>query len=355
MPETSSASAEAVDSTARSSDHGPEIRKDWPPRRPTSPPGRSYRRPSNSPAPTATVNPPSTNPSPTATSVSPEPTKTTPSEDPTQSPPTNNETTPPPPATDDPTTEPTTPPPSDIDGYPSDETTGVPPGVTLKPSGSLTITKDNTVIDALDIKGTVKVQANNVTIKRSRIFSTGRYAIDIESGYRNLVVEDTEIDGNNATATIAILRGEYTLRRVNIHSVYDGPRIEGHNVVIEDSYIHHLTRVPDGHHDTIQIRSGTNIVIRGNNLQAYNPSTNDPMNAAIQFGSLLAPIDDVVVENNLMNGGNMTINAGKLEGGSVIFRNNEFGRDFRYGVVSTGPGLVWESSNVYHDTGESVR
>ncbi len=252
-----------------------------------------------------------------------------------------------------PTPEPDEPDDNYTEGFPDENTTGVPDGVDLEPSGSITVTKDNTVIDAVHVEGTIKVEAHNVTIKRSKITSTGKYAIHVEPGYKNLVVEDTEIDGNG-TSKIAILFREYTLRRVNIHNFFDGIRIEGDNVLIEDSYVHHLYRVEGGHHDTIQMRQGSNVVIRNNNLQPYNPDTDDPMNAAIQFGSLLGPIDDVLVEGNLMNGGNVTVNAGKLGGGSVVFRDNRFGRDYRYGVLSRGPGLVWESSNVYDDTSKSA-
>jgi len=251
----------------------------------------------------------------------------------------------------------TTPRPGPVfEGYPDDRSTGVPEGTQLTPSSSLTITKDGTTVDSLHIKGTVTVRANNVTIKRSLIDNTGLYPIQIDSGYRNLVIEDVEIDGNGngeaGRASTAILRGDYTLRRVDIHSVIDGPRIEGDNVVIEDSYVHDLSRIPGGHHDTIQIRKGSNIVIRHNTLLAYNAQTGDEMNAAIQIGSLTGPLDNLLVDGNMMNGGNYTVNAGKASGSPIYFRNNVFGRDFRYGVLSDGPGVNWDSSNVWLDNGQ---
>jgi hypothetical protein len=144
---------------------------------------------------------------------------------------------------------------------------------------------------------------------------------------------------------VAILRGEYTLRRVNIHDVRDGPRIEGNNVRIEDSYIHHLTRVPDGHHDAIQVRKGVNIDIVGNTLEAWNASTGDPMNAAIQIGSLTGTLDDMLVEANYMDGGNYTVNAQKSSG-NVVFRSNVFGPNARYGPYSDGPGVSFDASNI---------
>lgn len=268
-------------------------------------------------------------------------TKASPTEEPSPTETPSESTTPSPTATNDPVET----------KFPNADTTGVPEGTNLKPSRSLTVTEDGAVLDALEIAGTVKVEADNVTIRNSRIISSGRYAIEVGSNAKNLVVEDSEIDGNG-TATIAILRGEYTLRRVNIHDVQDGPRIEGDNVLIEDSYIHDLHRIDGGHHDTLQIRQASSVIIRGNNFQAYKADTSDPMNAAIQFGSALGPIEDVLIEGNLLNGGNYTINASKLTGDPVTIRDNRFGTDYRYGVLSSGPGLAWAKSNIYHESGE---
>jgi hypothetical protein len=245
---------------------------------------------------------------------------------------------------------PTTPP---SGGFPNAANTGVRPGVQLQPSGSLNVTRDGQVVQNLHVTGTVTINANDVTLRNVLIDNTGTYPIRITSG-RNLVVEDSEIDGNGS-ASVAILPGSYTLRRVDIHDVRDGPRIEGNDVLIEDSHIHDLHRIEGGHHDAIQIRNGVGVVIRRNNLQAYNATTRDPMNAAIQIGSLNGPLRGLVVDGNLMNGGNYTVNAGKSSADPSYWRNNRFGRNFRYGVLTGGPGVVWESTNVDDDTGRPVR
>lgn len=284
------------------------------------------------------------------------PSGTTPTTDPSGSaPPTTR-----PPGSSVPPTPPTTRPPGSGSGpgagFPDASTTGVPAGSALRPSGSVTVTDDGAVLENLHITGTVRVNASDVTIRNSLIDNTGRYPIQIGAGARNLLVEDSTIDGNGQ-ASVAILAGEYTLRRVDVFAVQDGPRIGGDNVVIEDSWIHHLHRVPGGHHDAIQVHPrGTNIVIRHNRIEAYNPDTGDPMNAAIQIGSLSAgPMIGLVVEDNYMNGGNYTVNSVKSSNHPSRYRRNHFGRDFRYGVLSSGPGVQWEGTNVFHDTGEPAR
>ncbi|MGH3451210.1 MAG: hypothetical protein ACRDQW_10885 [Haloechinothrix sp.] len=256
-------------------------------------------------------------------------------------------------ATATPTTSPTSTSAPTASGFPNATNTGVPTGTSLTATGSLTVTRDGTVIDAKLVRGTIKVQADNVTIRRTKIENDGNYPIQLDPTNRGLLIEDTEIDGNGI-AGIAVLQSHYTLRRVNIHDVIDGPRIVGDNVLIEDTYIHHLSRRRDSHNDSIQIRGGTNIVIRHNNLQAYRAETDDPMNAAIQTGSLVMPLKGVLIERNLMNGGNYTINAGGPSVENWVARYNRFGRDCRYGVVQGLDSHDTWIGNVWHDTGETI-
>ncbi len=220
--------------------------------------------------------------------------------------------------------------------------TPAPRSTNLAASGSKTITQNGAVVENLRINGTLTIQANDVTIRNVFIENTDTYPIRATEA-SNLLVEDTEIDGNGE-GNVAVYGGSYTLRRVDIHDTLDGPRIEGDNVLIENSFIHDLHRVPDGHHDIIQIRNGNNIQIRNNTLTAFNARTNDPMNAAIQIGGLNGPLSGLVVENNYMDGGNYTVNAAKNGASLAIFRNNTLGDNARYGPLSSGGALRWEAN-----------
>jgi hypothetical protein len=84
-------------------------------------------------------------------------------------------------------------------GYPDATNTGVPAGTTLTPSASKTITTNGTVINALEITGTVTVAADNVTIKNSKITATkggsGTYAVILNNGADNFTIEHTEVTG----------------------------------------------------------------------------------------------------------------------------------------------------------------
>lgn len=243
-----------------------------------------------------------------------------------------------------------------LSDFPDASSTGVPDGVRLQPSDSLTIEEDGAVVEGLDIRGTINVRADDVTIRNSRITSSGG-PITIRVRGSNLLVEDVEIDGNGR-ANPVIAFNDYTLRRVHIHNVQEGPRIAGGKVTIEDSFIERLVDLDDNHTDVIQVVSGRDIVIRNNNLQAYNPDVDTFGNAAFMFGEEDGPVRDCLVEGNLINGGNYSINGGGggQDGAACTFRGNAFQRDTRYGAqANLGPNVVWESSNVWLDSGEPVR
>lgn len=242
-----------------------------------------------------------------------------------------------------------------LEDFPDETTTGVPDGVELESSESLTITEDGTVIDGLEITGTVTVQADDVVIRNTRILNTSYYPIRVDGG-SNLVVEDTEIDGQGRGAA-AVAFSKYTLRRVHIHNIREGPRA-GSDVTIEDSYIHHLVQREDDHVDAVQSVGGSNIVLRGNHLDVSHAEEDTLGNAAFMFGEEDGELTDCLVEGNYLNGGNYTVNGGGggTEGAGCTFTGNAFGLDHRYGAVANlGSNVDWDDSNVWIETDNPVR
>nr|MDT0657778.1 hypothetical protein [Micromonospora sp. DSM 115978] len=264
---------------------------------------------------------------------------------------------------DDPVTEPAGAQPADEvgtaavpSGFPGPNNTGVPAGTTLRPSGSITVTTNGQVLDSLDINGCVLVSAANVVIRKTRIRCGVTYGIRTLNA-RNLLVEDSEVDGMGRIQ-VAVCCGDYTLRRVEITNAIDGPRL-GTNTVVENSWIHHLKRLPGSHNDTLQTTGASNIVVRGNTLEPYNPATRDPMNACLMIGSTTGPIvSNLLFERNYCNGGNYSIGIRTdLNGSGIRIRNNVYGRNHRYGVVArlTHAGLTWDRpTNVYADSLQPV-
>lgn len=238
--------------------------------------------------------------------------------------------------------------------FPDASSTGVPAGVELTASGGLDIGRAGTVVDGLDIDGCVDVRADNVTIRNSRIrCARPTTAVRLFDDHHGLLIEDVEIDGNGIVST-AVGFSDYTLLRVDIHDVIDGPRL-GDNTVMQDCYVHDLVRAEGSHNDAVQVTGGSGIVIRHNTLDAYSIETGDYFNSAIMVGSSSAPVDGLLIEDNYLNGGNYTVNFHpNLHANGVVGRNNVFGPDHRYGPLARGegPGIQWTGQPFGDPTGD---
>ncbi|MBO4209087.1 hypothetical protein [Micromonospora echinofusca] len=248
-------------------------------------------------------------------------------------------------------------PPTPITAWPGPDNTGVPPGTALRRSGSLALRIDGQVITNLDIYGCVSVHARNVTIRKSRInCASTAYSVRTYGSVVNLVLEDVEINGLGRNAA-AVCCGNYTLRRVDIHNVIDGPRMGSRSTIV-DSWVHDLVRVDRSHNDTLQTTGGSDITIRHNRLEPYNPSTEDPFNACLMIGSTTTPVRNLLFAGNYCNGGNWSIGVrADLVASNIVIRENAFGRNYRYGVIARPDqaGILWDrATNVWFDNGEPV-
>jgi hypothetical protein len=245
-------------------------------------------------------------------------------------------------------------------GFPGPATTGVPDGVVLTPSKKLRITRDGTTLDGLDIQGCLTVDADDVTITRSRIrCHHNKAVIALVDGHRGLTVSDSELDGT-ARASISTSGPGLTLLRNDLHSSIDGPRVAS-DTVIEGNWVHDLTRRGDSHNDALQTLGAKNVVIRGNSLQAYDFQDQDPHNAAL----MISPdnggrVQDLLVEGNYLDGGNVTVNVSEAQDAvyrDVVLRDNVVGPHSRFGKAFQGgdhPGVLWES-NTWQATGLPAR
>lgn len=221
------------------------------------------------------------------------------------------------------------------DGYPGPQNTGVPLGTALTDSGPVTADRDGQVVENLNITGCLSIKASNVVVRNVKLTCGGKQrAIVIEGSRKGIVIEDSEIDGAGTTE-VAIGWGGYTLRRVNVHDVQDGPRLGG-GVTVEDSWIHDMVRKDDFHSDALQANGGTGIVVRHNTLMPTETSTGDVLNSAIQLGAEAdsGTLSDVTIEDNYLDGGNYTINVRSDAGISgIVLHDNVFGTSARYGPL----------------------
>jgi hypothetical protein len=217
-----------------------------------------------------------------------------------------------------------------VSGKPGPSNTGIPNGVTLTPATGLTVTTPNQVLDGLDIRGGVRIDAPGVQIRNSRITGDDYNGILVESG--SVTVTDTEISGFEN----AISGDGWTAMRVNIHSVTgDGVKL-GSDVTLQSSWIHDLTPGPGAHADGAQMQDGvTNLVVAGNAIEV-----SDADNSALFLSPDLGPSTDgpVTVTGNWLDGGGFTLFCVEGDGGAYTVRNiaitnNRFGSSWGYGPV----------------------
>ncbi|WP_146006731.1 right-handed parallel beta-helix repeat-containing protein, partial [Bradyrhizobium forestalis] len=222
-----------------------------------------------------------------------------------------------------------------IAGFPDANSTGLPDGVILTPSGDVTVTQPGTVIDALDVKGTISVLADNVTIQNSRITSSDWTGIWIKDGITGTVVKDSEIlnVGSSPDGANGIV-GSGTFLRNDIHDVENGIIVTGSSLV-QDNYIHDMnapdvrlgTSLGGPHYDGIEINGGvSDVVIRHNTVINENGFV-----SAVMINNDFGPVSNIQVDGNYLAGGGYTLysdgsfsSTDKISG--VSFTNNELGQ-----------------------------
>jgi hypothetical protein len=225
------------------------------------------------------------------------------------------------------------------------------------------VTKDGTVIDGLDVRGDITVEADNVTIRNTRVRGQDDYwGILQRAGHSGLRVEESEIFGNGRVRTqFGILnQGKLlTVRRVDIHTISNG--IATDQGLIEDSYLHDPKYYPEDHTDMIMSMGtrapGTQLVIRHNTVI----NTLDQTGAIALFQDF-GVVRDVTVEGNLLAGGGWSLYAGAGSKGTSsnikvidnVFSRMVWPKGGYAGPVAywdaDGPGNVWRG-NTWKDGG----
>lgn len=238
--------------------------------------------------------------------------------------------------------------------FPGAGDTGVPPGVVLKASGSLVLGSAGQVVDGLDISGDIRVNASNVTIKNSRIRSTGSFAIRIKSGLTGVVVQDVDIigSGQSGTSNSNGVWGPGNVYRADI-SGFENPLVPESNSVLQDNYVHDLNAPGAPHYDGVQIDGGvSNVLIRHNTIIVDHGTV-----SAVMIDNYFGSISNIAVDNNRLVGGGFTVysddsfNSNPISG--VSFTNNRMGRgQFGYAFIGKAKPVV--SGNVDDKTGAPI-
>jgi hypothetical protein len=251
-------------------------------------------------------------------------------------------------------------------GFPDPTNTGVAPGTPLTPaSGVVTLNQAGQVYENKLLTGSIIVTAPNVTIRNVRLVVTDPYyGVSVKNGNNwddagaNLVLDHVEINLNGKPNIKGIAFNGFTLRNVFFHNGADCSHF-GQNVVIESSLCvlgpdANGDGQPDGggfcngpdHYDGFQSDGGRNITLRHNTIR--NPCG---QTAAILMSTNTAPIDNVVIDNNLMSGGGYTVYCGTGSGGVAThetYTNNVISREFFPKGGYWGPTTECDKVDVSH-------
>ena len=242
--------------------------------------------------------------------------------------------------------------------WPDCTDTGVPAGQTLTsvtspgPSGDgistvTNITKDGTVIDGVDLTGSIDVWANNVTIENSRINADSWWGINLRAGYQNLKILHCTIVGlpgkgpdNGAEDYGVSSSGGYVeVGWSDISKVGEG--ISMGTGYVHDNYVHDLQSfIPAGassyeHLDDLISDGGSGLVIEHNTmLDQFSPQQG--ASASVGLFDDSQAVTNTTVSDNFMAGGAFALYPG---GGS-----SSQGISVTNNVFST---LYWSGSGYY--------
>lgn len=227
-------------------------------------------------------------------------------------------------------------------------------------STGITITKDGTVLENVDVRGDIRVKASNVVIRNFKATGIKFYDEAKYGSHRNLLVEYGEI--TDPTGGTGIVFGHGTVRFCEIHHMGSDAINVHEGAIVENNYIHHLGMNSGSHADGISGSSPDGkavlgVVIRRNFIDMPYGVSGFRANGAIFVGKFGTKDNPMIVEDNWLRGGHYTCNSG-IDGAVILYRNNLFGRGGQVGLWKTHTGEVYEPDtrvgNVWEDTGLPV-
>jgi hypothetical protein len=243
-------------------------------------------------------------------------------------------------------------------------------------NGDTTVTESGATVQNLDVRGTLTIQADNITVRNCRVWLGAFWGIVVASGCSGILIEDCEIGKNYVNSSKGILIGaedstEVTIQRCYIHHVGDGifggtvgdptPKCK---ITVQDCFITDI-RETDGndHEDTQGDHQGDGMeflgqlreaLIKHNNIQVPSDQT-----SCLLFDAHWGNMQNITIENNLLNGAGYTVytritDAYTFEDLTII--NNYFGSDYNFGIWSNDVDStdLTVYGNLWYDTEEPV-
>jgi hypothetical protein len=257
-------------------------------------------------------------------------------------------------------------------GFPDASTTGPRLAYTEHKSGDLTIRDDKTVIRGWDLRGSLDVYANDVTVIDSRITSTNWWGINLRPGYHGLrVLHDTvtAIPGkgpDNGGVDYAVSNMGGSIIEVGWCDVsVFGDALSMGQGNLHDNYVHDITPFinlgGEWQHTNAVISDGGGsgeLTIRHNTLLNNTPADKGP-SASVGLYADVAPVTHTTVAGNWMAGGAYSFYGGSTGANHIQVTDNVFSPQYFphsgvYGPVTAwnfdGAGNVWSGNRMSDGT-----
>ncbi|MFI7637452.1 hypothetical protein [Nonomuraea sp. NPDC049400] len=207
--------------------------------------------------------------------------------------------------------------------HPTPACTGLPPGTKLRTLAANDgpahrVVKANTVLDGVHVTGDLLIAADNVKIVNSRIDGGIQAQFDGRD-YAYSIADSTVGPTGQCLTAPAIGVAHYTAERVLIRGHADGFRDSGDNISIKDSYAKLCSDGTKNYADGVQtFNAGKGFTLDHTTLDMRGVVN---YNSPIFFNDRPDGTRDVTVTNNLVMGGNYTIQLHNIHG-SLVVRNN---------------------------------
>ncbi|MEJ7650252.1 MAG: hypothetical protein WKF57_14655 [Nakamurella sp.] len=236
------------------------------------------------------------------------------------------------------------------------------------------MTTPGTVIDNVEIRGRLIIQAANVTVNNSLITgpedpaSAGRGGIvQNTGGFANLVIKNSTVKESHQSVnnTEGVVGSNFTLENSTVEGSIDNVQIRGSNVTLRNNTLKNTVKYASdsaqgggpSHSDNVQVLRGDNILIEGNTITG---SQNFAVLGSSEQGSMM----NLRVLNNSVDGGSWTMKfsnktlTGSINPQSIVLAGNHFGGHSAEGVdliVARGVNFSDQGGNVRDDTGKAVQ
>lgn len=240
-------------------------------------------------------------------------------------------------------------------------------------SGTLDVTTDGTVLNCIELEGTLTINANNVTVQNAILKGTSWWGVRVgnSSNVTNFKLLHSRLyttlgqGPDNGGYDYGISQesvGYMEIGYNDISGYKDGVTTSGGYV--HDNYIHNLSQFTGAHTQDVYVYTGaTQVKIEHNTL--INDSPQDQATAAIYIAPDDGHQNDRTITNNFLAGGAYTIYGGDNTATNIVVINNKFSTQVwpdsgYYGWVAywwpNNSGNVW-SDNTWANgpnTGQAI-